>query len=219
MSLVHLTGRYNVLTLAEEIGLGGYQLSSRVRKAFLSLPEASVVDLMKRVREESARRRLIYLRDGQEEVLGLFALPLTALPDQLTYLHYVSQTVQNALKRMAELYFQDYAVREVLRLPPEEEAWLLDCWGASQRENNPIFGRLDAVIDFTSPMWKNSLRFMEPNMSGIGGLYLVPTSEHVIAETILPRLQAQDADLNLELAPDIRELLMQAIREHLEAIG
>jgi hypothetical protein len=208
-----------VLTLAEEIGLGGYQLSSRVRKAFLSLPEGDVAALMQQVREESARRHVVYLRDGQAEVVGLFPLPLTALPDQVSYLHYVSLTVQNALKRMAELYFQDYAVREALRVPPEEEAWLLECWGPSQRENNPIFGRLDAVIDFTSPMWKNSLRFMEPNMSGIGGLYLVPTAEHVIAETVLPRLAAQDPDLKLELAPDIRELLMQAIREHLEAIG
>jgi hypothetical protein len=208
-----------VLTLAEEIGLGGYQLSSRVRKAFLSLPEADVAALMQRVREESVRRHVVYLRDGQAEVVGLFPLPLTALPDQLSYLHYVSLTVQNALKRMTDLYFQDYAVREILRIPPEEEAWLLECWGPSQRENNPIFGRLDAVIDFTSPMWKNSLRFMEPNMAGIGGLYLVPTSERVIAETILPRLQAQDPELNLALAPDIRELLMQAIREHLEAIG
>jgi hypothetical protein len=60
---------------------------------------------------------------------------------------------------------------------------------------------------------------MEPNMSGIGGLYLVPTSERVIEEVVLPRLAAQDAELQLELAPDIRGLLMQAIREHLEAIG
>ena len=190
-----------MLTLAEEIGLGGYQLSSRVRKAFLSLPESDVAGLMRQVRDESARRHLVYLRDGQAEVLGLFPLPLTALPDQLSYFHYVSLTVQNALKRLAELYFQDFAVREVLRLPPEEEAWLLECWGPSQRENNPIFGRLDAVIDFTSPMWKNSLRFMEPNMSGIGGLYLVPTAEHVIAEIVLPRLQAQDADLHLNWRP------------------
>ena len=96
--------------------------------------------------EESARRHLIYLRDGQAEVVGLFPVPLTALPDQISYLHYVTQTVQNALKRMAELYFRDFDVREVLRIPPDEEAWLLECWGPSQRENNPIFGRLDAVV-------------------------------------------------------------------------
>jgi hypothetical protein len=208
-----------VLTPAEEIGLSGYQLASRVRKAFHSLPDAEIAELMEQVREESGRRHVVYLRDGQAEVVSLFPLPLTALPDQLSYLHFVSLTVQNALKRLPEIYFEDAAVREVLQLPPEEEAWLTECWGESQRENNPIFGRLDAVIDFTSPMWKNSLRFMEPNMSGIGGLYLVPTSERVIAELVLPRLAGQDRDLHLELAPDIRELLMQAIRDHLEAIG
>src|SRR5436190_7928261 len=68
-------------------------------------------------------------------------------------------------------------------------------------------------------MWKYSLKFMEPNMSVIGGLYLVPTAEHVVAETVLPQISAQDEELHLELAPDIRELLMQAIREHLEIIG
>ena len=114
---------------------------------------------------------------------------------------------------------QDFSCREALRIPAEDEAWLLECWGPSQRENNPIFGRLDAVIDFTSPMWKNSLRFMEPNMSGIGGLNLVPASERMIAEIVLPHLVGQDADLQLELAPDIRELLMQSIGEHLESLG
>src|SRR5262249_44220928 len=74
------TARPPVLTLAEEIGLGGYQLSSRVRSAFMSLPESEVAALMQQVRNESARRHLVYLRDGQEEVVGLFPLPLTALP-------------------------------------------------------------------------------------------------------------------------------------------
>jgi hypothetical protein len=208
-----------MLTLAEEIGLGGFHLASRVRKAFHSLPPEEIATLLERVREEAARRHLVYLREGRAEVVGLFPLPLTALPDQLSYLHFVSQIVQNALKRLPEIYFEDAEAQEVLRLPPEEEAWLRECWGPSQRENNPIFGRLDAVIDFTSPMWKNSLRFMEPNMSGIGGLSLVPAAERVIHDVVLPSLNAQDPELRLELAPDIRELLMQAIREHLEAIG
>jgi hypothetical protein len=208
-----------VLTLAEEVGLAGFQLASRVRRAFLTLGEGELVALMGQVRELAARRHMIYLRDGQPEVVGVFPLPLTALPDQLSYLHYVSLTVQNALKRLPELYFEDAQVREVLQLPPEEEAWLAECWGPSLRENNPIFGRLDAVIDFTSPMWKNTLHFMEPNLSGIGGLYLVPMAEQTVADAVLPLLEAADEELQLELAPDIRELLMQMIREHLEAIG
>src|SRR5438093_11990892 len=201
-----------MLTPAEEMGLGGLSLASRVRKALYQLPEADLVALARRISEEALRRGVVYLREGVREAIHIMPCPVTVLPDQLSYIHFVSQTIHNALKRFPELYLQDFAVRDVLRLSPEEEDWLWRCWGPSQRENNPIFGRLDALVDFTSPIWKNSLRFMEPNMSGIGGLYLVPTSEHVIAKTVLPRLKAQDPDLNLELAPDIRELLMQAIR-------
>src|SRR5262249_34214795 len=80
-------------------------------------------------------------------------------------------------------------------------------------------GRLDAMIDFTSPMWKNSLRFVEPNLSGIGGLHLVPTCEHLLADIVLPVLRAHDSQLRLEVGQDIRELLMQEVLDHLEAIG
>lgn len=208
-----------MLTLSEEAGLSVYHLASRVRQAFLSLSNSELAELLTNIRSESLARHLIYLREGQTDVIGLFPCPLTALPDQVAYLHFVSQTVQNALKRLPELYFQDFAVREILRLPPEEEEWLLQCWGPSQRDNNPVFGRLDAVIDFTNPMWKNSLRFMEPNMSGIGGINLVPVAERIVKEVVVPKLTAKDPQLHFELTPDIRELLMQLIRDHLEAIG
>jgi hypothetical protein len=208
-----------VLTHAEEIGLSGFHLTSRVRKAYRRLPQAEQAGLIEAVRDRAARSHLVYLRDGRQDVITVFPWPVTALPDQLAYIHFVSLTVHNALKRLPELYFQDFAVRDVLRITPPEEEWLWQCWGPSQRENNPVFGRLDAVIDFTSPMWKNSLRFMEPNMSGIGGLHMVPTAERIVQQLVLPRLEEQDADLRLEMAPDIRELLMQEIRDHLEALG
>jgi hypothetical protein len=208
-----------VLTLAEEVGLGGYHLASRVRKAFRRLAQSQQAALIAAVQHEASRRHLVYLRDGGQDPIVVFPWPVTALPDQVAYIHFVSLTVQNALKRLPELYFQDFAVREVLRITPPEEEWLWSCWGPNLRDNNPVFGRLDAVIDFTSPMWKNSLRFMEPNMSGIGGLHMVPTAERIVNQLVLPRLEEQDRDLRLEMGPDIRELLMQEIRDHLDAIG
>jgi len=60
---------------------------------------------------------------------------------------------------------------------------------------------------------------VEPNLSGIGGIHLVPTAEQIVADLVLPALQAQDAELRLEICPDIRELLMQEVLDHLEAIG
>jgi hypothetical protein len=208
-----------MLTPAEELGLSGLALAGQVRAAFSGLSESAVLDLVRRMREEAFRRHLIYLRDGTPDAVPVLPSPLTILPDQLAYAHYVSLTLLNALKRLPDLYMQDFAVREVLRLSPEEEEWLWKCWGPSQRENNPVFGRLDAMLDFTSPMWKDTLRFVEPNLSGIGGLHLVPTAEHIVADVVLPELRRQDPRLQLELGKDIRELLIQEILDHLEALG
>jgi len=208
-----------MLTPAEEVGLSGLSLASRVRKAFYTLPEETVRTLIHKIRAEAARRHLWYLRDGEPETIRVMALPLTVLPDQLAYIHFVSLTILNALKRLPDLYVQDFAVRDMLRLSAAEERWLWDCWGPSQRENNPVFGRLDAMIDFTSPMWKNSLRFVEPNLSGVGGLHLIPTCERILADVVLPVLRAQDSELQLEIGHDVRELLMQEVLDHCEAIG
>lgn len=208
-----------MLTPAEELGLSGLNLASRVRKAFFRIPEASLITLIGRIREEAFRRHLIYLRDGEADAVPVMACPVTVLPDQLAYVHSVSLTIQNALKRLPEMYMQDFGVREVLRLSPDEEKWLWECWGPSQRENNPVFGRLDALVDFISPMWKNSLHYVEPNLSGIGGLHLVPTSEQIIADVVLPALREQDPSLQLWPGQDIRELLMQEVLDHLEALG
>lgn len=208
-----------MLTPAEELGLRGLSLASQVRRAFYRIPEPELVGLIQHIREESFRRHLVYLRDGEPETILVMPCPLTMLPDQVAYIHFVTLTIQNALKRLPDLYFQDEGVREALRLPPGEEEWLRDCWGPAQRENNPVFGRYDAVVDFISPMWKESLRFVEPNMSGIGGLHLVPTAEQIVADLVLPAIKKCDSQLQLEIGRDIRDLLMQEVLEHLEVIG
>jgi hypothetical protein len=208
-----------MLTPAEELGLSGLSLASRVRAAFAKIPEPKLVELIGRIREESFRRHLIYLRDGEWDTIPVLPCPVTVLPDQLAYIHFVSQTIHNALKRLPELYMQDFAVRELLRISPEEERWLWECWGPSQRESNPVFGRLDAMVDFISPMWKDSLRFVEPNLSGVGGLHLIPTCERILADLVLPLLGSYDQQLQLEVGQDIRDLLMQEVLDHLDSIG
>jgi hypothetical protein len=74
-------------------------------------------------------------------------------------------------------------------------------------------------VDYASPIWKDTLRFVEPNLTGIGGLYLVPSVEEVVSETIVPLLVAQDPGLRLERLTDARELLYREISAHLAAIG
>jgi hypothetical protein len=208
-----------MLTPAEELGLSGARFSSSVARAFHTIPEPDLLALIQNLHTEATRRHLFYLRDGEVETIRVLPRPLTALPEQMSYVHYVSLTILNALKRLPDLYLQDREVRNLLRLSPAEERWLHDCWGPSQRENNPVFGRLDAMVDFISAMWKDSLRFVEPNLSGVGGIHLVPTCERLIRDLVIPVLHGRNPQLQLEIGQDVRELLIQEVMDHLEAIG
>ena len=208
-----------MLTPAEELGLSGAAIASRVQRALHRLPDGALARLLEQLREGARARHLVYCRDQVLDPVRVLACPLTVLPEQLAYIHHVTLTLQNALKRLPELYLADRRVSEILRLPEEEEQWLRECWGTSQSEHNPVFGRLDAVVDFTSPMWKDSLRYVEPNLSGIGGLHMVPASERLVLELVGSLLREDDPPLHLALGDDIRDLLTQVLLEHADAIG
>src|SRR5262245_52460371 len=117
-----------MLNPVEELGLSGLSLASRVRKIFNQIPESQLIDMMQQVHDEAVKQRLVYLRDGEPEPLRILPIPLTVLPEQLSYIQYVSQTIMGALKRLPDLYLTDPIAREILQLTPGEEQWLRDCW-------------------------------------------------------------------------------------------
>src|SRR5678815_2952046 len=199
----------SMLTPAEEIGLSGQRLAARVQNAIDSIPPDEMVELIRSIRREAEERHLVYQRDGVDEIIRLLPCPITLRPDQLGYTHYVSQTVLNCLKRLPDLYFSSPEVREILRVTDVEEEWLRECWTPEHREANPVFSRLDAVVDYSIAEWKDSIRFMEPNLSGIGGLHIGPTAVGILADVVVPALLAQDPTIRLQLPDDIRELLLQ----------
>lgn len=208
-----------MLTPAEERGLAGQGVAGRVLRALHVIPDAEMLALLDDVDAESRRQRLFYLRDGLQELVRVLPLPLTVLPEQVQYLHYVSLTLHAACKRLIDLYLADPDVREALLLPPDEEEWLRSLWKPRHRDQNPVFGRLDAVIDYQSAGWKDTLQFIEPNLSGVGGLHLLPAAERVVAQVILPRIEKNDPALELHPGADIRELLVEELAEHLKALG
>jgi len=206
-------------TPAEEIGLSGQRLAARVQSAIDRIPSGEMIELMRAIRREAEERHLVYQRDGVDEIIRLLPCPITLRPDQLGYTHYVSQTLLNCMKRLPDLYFTVPEVQEILRVTPVEEEWLRECWTPAHREANPMFSRLDAVVDYSTAEWKDSIKFMEPNLTGIGGLHIAPTSMEVLADLVVPALLMQDSTIRLQLAEDIRDLLLQDLLEHLDAIG
>lgn len=148
----------------DEHGLRGVSLDLFLRQIFASLPPETLKQLGQELYDQARRKELVYYRDGKIEVINVIMRPLAMFAEQLNYLHYVSQTLLGALKRMPELYLKDFQVREVVPLGDGEAKWLWDTWGASHNQFHTVFGRLDAVADLSGAFAKDSLAFIEANL-------------------------------------------------------
>ncbi len=203
----------------EAEGLRRTRLAARVRQALYHVPAAELARAHERMREASLERHLDYFMDGVVNTIRVLPLPITILREQVEYLHGIVGTLHRALLRMPELYLCDPEVRALLRMEPEEDEWLRACWTPAVQARDAVFDRLDGLVDYSSPVWKETLRFVEPNLTGIGGLHLVPSVEEVVDGTIVPLLTMQDRTVRLSRLTDARELLLEFLSQHLEAIG
>src|SRR5688572_23213147 len=145
--------------------------------------------------------------------------PLLVMPEQLGYLHHVCARIMNALARFPDLYARDADVRAALPLADDERAWFDEVWPLVAHAENPLYGRLDAVCDFTSARWQDSLRFMEPNLSGVGGIHLGPLAETLVIRDVMPTLKGYDPALVVEAPRDQRELFLQVLLDHARTLG
>lgn len=196
------------VTEADERGLRGVSLDSRLRQLFFAMPPDKLTALAQEVIAEATRRELVYYRGNQAETINVMLRPAGIFSEQLHYFHYVALTLLGALKRMPELYLKDFNIREVVPLAEGEARWLWDTWGASHNQFHTVFGRLDAIVDLTSPFWKDTLAFIEPNLVGVGGIHLIPTAEGIIREVVVPVLQESAPELSLESSDDLRDLFI-----------
>jgi carboxypeptidase Taq len=211
--------RLDMLTPAEELGLAGATLDARVRRAVNRLSDATLADVARRLTADARTSDMVYARDGTIEPVRIMLRPLLVMPDQLGYLQHVCSRIMDALRRLPDLYLADEDVRQVVHLAPEEASWLRDIWHGVGKTGNPLYGRLDAVCDFTSARWQDSLRFLEPNLSGVGGIHLGPVAESLVMRDVVPPIARHDPGLKIELPRDQRELFLQVLLDHAQAAG
>ena len=75
------------------------------------------------------------------------------------------------------------------------------------------------MCDFTGAGWQDSLHFMEPNLSGVGGIQFAPIAEQLIMRDVVPTLLAHDPELAIEMPRDQRDLFVQVLIDHARTIG
>lgn len=208
-----------MLSPTEELGLSAKTLDTRVRRAVSHISAATLLQLERTLSADAWANAVVYERNGVTEAVRIMLRPLVVMPEQVAYLHHVCSRITDALRRLPDLYLSDPKVREVLPIGEEEDAFLREVWGPQHSRLNPIFGRLDGVCDFTGARWQDSLQFLEPNLSGVGGLQLAPVAEALVARDIVPTIRAHDPDLRLELPRDQRDLFLQLLLDHARAVG
>ena len=208
-----------VLSPAESLGLAGATLDGRVRRAANHVSDMTFARIGERLRADAFANQMIYEREGVIEPVRVMLRPLLAMREQLTYVHNVCLQLTEALKRFPSLYLEDENIRRILAITPDEERWLRGIWTREHARLNPVYGRLDAVCDFAGAAWQESLHFMEPNLSGVGGIHFAPLAEQLVMRDVVPTLAAHDPGLAIEVPRDQRELFLQVLIDHARAIG
>jgi carboxypeptidase Taq len=208
-----------MLTPAEELGLSGATLDARVRRAVNHIPDSTLAHIARRLADDARVNELIYEHDGVTEPVRVMLRPLLVMPEQLSYLHQVCTRIMSALARIPDLFLADPDVRRILPLATDERDWFEATWAHMSQASNPLYGRLDAVCDFTSARWQDSLRFMEPNLSGVGGIHLGPLAETLVMRDVVPTLSSHDPALAIELPRDQRDLFLQVLLDHARTSG
>ena len=208
-----------IVSPAEVLGLAGVAIDSRVRRATGHLSDRSLQRIAERLHRDAGANGVVYDREGQREVVRILLRPLLMLREQMTYVHQVCLRLLDSLKRLPALYLHEPAVQRILRISEAEATWLRDIWTPRHEHDSPIFGRLDAVCDFASAGWQDSLQFMEANLSSVGGVHYAPIAEQLVMRDLMPALRAHDPELKVDLLRDQRELFAQVLIDHARAIG
>jgi carboxypeptidase Taq len=208
-----------VLSPTEALGLSGATLEARIRRAANHVADATFARIDERLRADARANLMVYEHEGVEEPIRLMLRPLLVMQEQLSYVHHVCLQLIEALKRVPDLYLEDQRIRAIVPITPDEERWFRDTWTKNHQRFNSIYGRLDAVCDFTGAGWQDSLHFMEPNLSSVGGIHFAPVAEHLVMRDIVPTLVGHDPGLVIELPRDQRDLFIQLLIDHARAVG
>lgn len=208
-----------VLSPAESLGLAGAALDGRIRQAAHHVSDAVYARIAERLRADALANDMIYERDGVRDAVQVMLRPLAAMREQMSYVHHVCLRIQEGLKRVPALYLENDRIRKVLAVTEAEDRWFREIWTPRHLAVNPVYGRLDAVCDFAGALWRDSLQFMEANLSGVGGIYFAPLSEQLVMRDVIPTLAAHDPELAMELPQDQRDLFLQVCIDHARAVG
>ncbi|MBI4354090.1 MAG: hypothetical protein HY595_02525, partial [Candidatus Omnitrophica bacterium] len=172
------------------------------------------------LRDAAHRDELVIYSDPKTaHPVAIHALPLVLTRAQATYLQVLGHRIRRVVNRLLRTYLDDPALQDVLPFSEEERSWFASLAPQGIPEPMTVFERFDTNLAADEPEWARTLRILEFNAVGVGCLHFTPVANALIAEQVLPTLQAAFSELPLRPMTDPRLLLRRTLEDHAKAIG
>ncbi len=179
---------------------------------FARLPKAALRDRLCAMRALADAHGVRYVDDeGRRRIIDIALKPWVLTSLQLrTFQRMIHQLVR-ALARLPHLYATYPALRQVISFSSEQEAWLR-LRPTTQDTPLAVIGRLDASVAYDQAGWRSSLKMLEPNAVGVGGIHYAPTACGILMEVIGDQLRRVLSGRTISPSPDPRDLLFEELQ-------
>jgi len=193
-------------------------------RKLVSLGPAAFRELNERIREASLRYGLWgEIHRGVQEPIPFMCRPRLMDRSCRRYVQHVAWQVRMGLRRMIQLVAHHPHAAALLPMTPEETEWLRTFRRPYAPFANPagsrLFCRLDAFVRFRGPGWRNTLKFMETNGIGTGGITYAPAAEELFTDIVVPAVLGGQARPAVERNADPRRLLYEELQRHARSLG
>ncbi|MBI3273222.1 MAG: hypothetical protein HYZ53_29800 [Planctomycetes bacterium] len=192
----------------------------RLQELLEGLPPAEYASLAKSVEKAGSDRSVVfYPSDTQRRLIQIALRPWILTPTQREYFRQVYLHIEDACRKLYPLSLEDPEVKRLLPLSEAERDWFDRSFPHGRVPLQTLFGRLDATVDAGRPDWRDTLRVIEVNLSGIGATYYSFAAGQIARELLAPAFQRLDPTLSFEYADDVLSLVLHQVLDHARALG
>ena len=158
--------------------------------------------------------------DGARRPIDVMLRPHLLDLQSRAYAHHAAWQLRLALRAQSQLLVERPAAQALFPMDEAERAWLERYrWTeAIGQQRERVFCRLDALVHAEPGHWQPTMKFVEVNVVGIGGMTYAPALERALERHVAPALLEADERLTLARNLDPRELLLEDLRDHARAL-
>jgi hypothetical protein len=185
-------------------------LSDELAEQLLFLDSDRLEELSRAARQQSLELGMWMDDNDEEHVVPISLVPLGMDPATMGYLHHAMWQLRRALQELGNVIASKPRAAKLLDLSDREVDWF-DRYRPDEIRPDSRFCRLDAVFHPEASRRRDQLKFIEPNVVGLGGMCYTIDSIDVLESNVYAEVLPEAEDKKMQAPTDPRELLYREI--------